>query len=452
MSTNKLDLLGQAGLLLLAAGCFRPVANGNYAMIMLLIWFILSLRNLWPRLKHDPLFYLSLGFTAYLLVSLALSPPDSLRSFQEIRRACESMLKAGFFGTLLVAMAQSRQPRKPCLLAGLMLFSLCSQVSADPRFWQAGNWFEAWHGDRLWRFKLGYSANSLGAWCNLTILALLTVLNPWRQPTSSRRRKTAGLIFWAAGLVMALSLLFLTHSRSAWGALFPALLLLPAAKWSKLPSGRRWSCLGVGCGLLIVAAHLPPVKKNFLLEKDSFKKLARGHRHEIKTESLGDRLAMLGFFLEEWPRRPFFGLGPGSTPGLLQAAAPRFSSISGYRHLHNGYLQILLEVGIGGLLFYCGLAFLLLRGLRRQPQKDDDWLLSSLTMLIFFALHNHPIGSHQGPFAIALLTGLAYRPTMGSAEPKSELKIPAALKRPESGGQQVAAELHGQTAQLTQKG
>ena len=115
---------------------------------------------------------------------------------------------------------------------------------------------------------------------------------------------------------------------------------------------------------------------------------------------------MLAFFGQQWLKRPLTGFGPGRTPELLQAAGNTFARLKPYRHLHNSYLQILLETGLIGFMFYLLLFSLLIVRLRGRHDRVADWLKGSLMMLAFFAFFNHPIDSHQGPTVIALLTGL----------------------------------------------
>ncbi len=165
-----------------------------------------------------------------------------------------------------------------------------------------------------------------------------------------------------ASLVAAVGLLALVVSESR-SALIAVWLTLAAV----LVRGVRSWGLRLVIGALVMAAPLVVLlsvqatsRADFLLQAS------------LMWRTVGDRAYIMSSGVERWRRSPWFGIGmnefrhvyepppleAGANPGDLQLWPSRAYDVA---HVHNVYLQTALDVGLTGLVAYCGvLGFLLL--------------------------------------------------------------------------------------------
>jgi exopolysaccharide production protein ExoQ len=210
--------------------------------------------------------------------------------------------------------------------------------------------------------------NNLG---EIMVVATIAFLLVWR--TAERRR---WLALGGAGLCGALVLL--SGSKTGLGVLI--LLFALAGLFRAL----RWSYT-VAIPALIGVTFVAGVAGVWFLAN------AEGILTSLgKDATLTGRTPMWAAILDMVARRPWLGYGYSAFwGGMDSAAAPVFRAIGWVTpHAHNGYLDVMVQLGIAGLtLFLAGLwiaAYNAVRDLRATPTADGLWAPLFLTFMILY--------------------------------------------------------------------
>ncbi|MFN8443672.1 MAG: O-antigen ligase family protein, partial [Caldilineaceae bacterium] len=186
------------------------------------------------------------------------------------------------------------------------------------------------------------------------------------------QRITATLLFF-----ILLAILVLTQSRGAYLAMVVALPLVMILRWPRL--------LYATPILLVIAAgvvvQLGVANVLDLLSSDGSLSGWAG-RIDIWTQSVN---AIYDF--------PFTGIGFGTFTTVIPLLYPLQVSIEGYPHAHNLFLQIGVDLGVGGLVAYCAILFtlfaMLWRTLRTFPRQSYEWMLAAGTLGSLVAMLVH---------------------------------------------------------------
>jgi exopolysaccharide production protein ExoQ len=220
-----------------------------------------------------------------------------------------------------------------------------------------------------WQGIFGYK-NALGS------TMALSVLVEWMLPADTLASK---VISWLAMLVSAVLLVFST-SITPLAALVGSLLFIAIYKFAMVRLRIPLYAVVLGT-LLIVAAGVTVLSVD---SEGTFGALGR-------TSDLTGRTEIWSIVLSYIPWRPVLGYGYS---GFWGGAAPESSAVdramgSMIMYSHNGYLEILLNLGAVGLLFT--LAFLA-GGMKRaydwSGRNKSSVGLWPLAFLFFFLLHN----------------------------------------------------------------
>lgn len=111
----------------------------------------------------------------------------------------------------------------------------------------------------------------------------------------------------------------------------------------------------------------------------------------VPDASFTGRDAIWQFVIGEWRARPVLGFGYGSFWNI-GLASPNLSSSYTYIRLlsqaHNGYLDLLLAGGIGGLLIFAGFLGEILAVLSKASRLPNSHYVFAITLLIFVLIHN----------------------------------------------------------------
>ena len=203
-----------------------------------------------------------------------------------------------------------------------------------------------------------------------------------------RMRRTAGRAQygWMALAVLWGTAFWLTDSRAATAvsAIIIGLYLLI----SKL--NRRFWILFVFSAILVFGASYGLVQLSTVTVQHSHK-VAPGSRFKeaAKGESTsgGDRLYYLGSALQMWASHPLGGVGAGAYGDVH----PQYQSrvVSASTSAHNVYVQILAELGIGGVALTAAVLLLLMLGSLRGLFSNPALLpvaLGTLGLLLHFGL------------------------------------------------------------------
>ena len=169
------------------------------------------------------------------------------------------------------------------------------------------------------------------------------------------------------GLVLALTALVLTGSRTAWLAALMALAWLGAVR--AVP----WRIFGLAAlGATVLLAVLLFVLPAFMEARpESYQSIPGGYVLNEPMFSSADRgltyryeTAMVALGL--WWREPFLGTGLGGFPfSLVKAGRPA-------EVIHSTYLWILTEMGVVGFVAFAGFFVVVLRAVWRRVQNERD--------------------------------------------------------------------------------
>ena len=225
-------------------------------------------------------------------------------------------------------------------------------------------------------------------------------------------------------LAMALGALILTGSRGTLIVIFPLAILMAAAREKPLHPLGVLAAIGV---ILVIGAALSPFvfSRMSLLFADAADLLA-GEGTGGLSNSVRIRIDLWSHALELASRRPMLGYGLGSFPQVLKdpsLAIPADSPLWHFNHVHNQYLDLLLETGLIGLGLFMSVIGISLwagfRALRDPPRRIIGltliWVASSYSIFgLSTTFMAHSTTSHHFGVLIGMLFWcVAYRDDRG---------------------------------------
>lgn len=267
-------------------------------------------------------------------------------------------------------------------------------------------------GQALWTLGGGRLMRAYGTFgqpnqfAGYLILIIPLALVLWPETRTWQQR--AGL---GTGVLILLLALLLTFSRGAWVGMVPAgagLALL-------LVRNKKHLLIGLvgALALLAVAGSLPPLKpaRQAVLQRVS------SLVNPGQDDSLNFRQVCLRTALNMYRRHPVLGFGAGEYDRNIRQVFDEsyYAWPAINKHIHNLYLQILIEAGLLGLVGFLLMlgyyVYLLIRGIRQTAGPSRFLLLGVLAAAAAFLIHNlfdvltvYARGMH---FGLALGLGLA---------------------------------------------
>ena len=216
----------------------------------------------------------------------------------------------------------------------------------------------------------GLPANAI-VWA-LAVAFFLSLLAPMTlssREASLRRRRC-----WAAAGLLGAAAILLSQSRGAL-VIFPWVAWLLVARWRSAHGGRwpwaRMAALAAAGCLLLAAAWLAPGDplRMRVAERD----IASVERSADYNTSMGTRLYLWGLAGRGIAESPWFGIGQQERERRIHDAGddlpagvrPQLSYVRTMGHVHNEYLNAMLDGGIAGL----GAILVLLAGLLILARK-----------------------------------------------------------------------------------
>jgi O-antigen ligase len=203
---------------------------------------------------------------------------------------------------------------------------------------------------------------------------------------------------WLLVTALVAQAFLLTLSRGAWLALAATAvlgLLLVASRRGRRRSPRLLTWLGGGAAAVLVLMNAGSMLERVTAEFDTARALVQGEVGYVPDSSFSQRWHAQRFGLDLWQQRPWLGWGPGSAKALLKASDDPSVMLTGYgplEHLHNTYLEVLVQLGVVGLLLWLALFAALWRSVQlacRAGSVDVDvgnFLLLSLVYLMLWSL------------------------------------------------------------------
>jgi O-antigen ligase len=380
---EKIGLVGLYAFLFFA---WESKSRAAAAFMVLLAGCLLD-RRFWKTLPGSRVVWALAAVIGYIAVRGAVAVaenPDFLHF--HLHEGWELILLAGF---VFVGWQIRGDQRR--LVAALMVGVLGFWIGRMEHF----PLDETLAGIAWWRERQQFelpSAIGFGVFSAASLLGLLISLPRIWSFSSISWKRTLLVSAWLLLIVISLEGLILSQSRGPWIAFLLIGLVLLGANFRVLTRLGWLKATLLFAGVVAILASIVLMNYETMYarlqeERDTTTALLHGRLDEIRASGeegevkhMGIRYHMLLFGLEKAKQNPVFGLGPGITQPLLKrdwAYASRFS------HLHNMYLEMLLRLGVVGMLL---IAFVLILLVRDTWHAYSTRRIDRDIMLILFAL------------------------------------------------------------------
>ena len=181
--------------------------------------------------------------------------------------------------------------------------------------------------------------------------------------------------------------LFLNGGRLGQLAFFIALFIYIGLRYRVTFKSIGLSVVLVA-GVFILAYQISPVfKKRINLSIKSLQNINEGNYNS----SWGVRIAIINVTISLVEEAPIIGRGIGNTKVEFLKVAKKFPQPGFFpqlSHLHNGYMQTLVEVGIVGLLLFFSFLYVLLR---LEIQKEQYILMVTIIVIYLVGFVGEPL-------------------------------------------------------------
>lgn len=390
-------------------------------LILLFVPAVLTPAN--GYLRNDSLIKLGLIFFFYLVFSIIwhrLTLPENFPPTTSDRR----FLRVLYFVAIAYAIAHSR------LLTAwqLLLVAFTGLLTYLTFNFDQAEWLRAWHGQRV-DFGI-HNAQHTGvvfATCTLAFAVFTPRFFQWAK----RASPLVALIvtpLWMMALLLCLWGVIVSQTRGVWlglsvtGLLLPIMLVFASRLRAKpLISFHRFMLAGLACfailGLLVTSFDLPNrISDRLAAEKVTWESLRQAAAHENRSlSSIEVRVASWSAATEWVMEKPFMGWGGrGSRPLIRQSDLFSDEFKENFNHLHNSYLQVLVEIGLIGAAFIIAIiAFAgraTIRSYKRRSMPLDVFLFSWLFFIFWLVVNifESYIIYPSGTYLVAIVAGFFY--------------------------------------------
>jgi O-antigen ligase len=180
--------------------------------------------------------------------------------------------------------------------------------------------------------------------------------------------------------------------------------------------GRRGlllSLAAVAAIAALLALNLERIVTRLTTEQETVGAMWRGDRSGPPTTSLGLRWQAQAFGLARGLERPFLGWGAGTSSRLIEQSEDPGLREEGQalRHLHNAYLELLVQFGVAGTALAGVFLARLVGGLwraaraRRCPADYGAFLLAAFAFMLIWSLWSYRAGHQDWRVYWVLLAG-----------------------------------------------
>jgi len=427
------DWLGVAGLCVFSFFALLGIAGANVGLALMLVALLLS-QEAWRQLLRQSLVRACLLVIGYIALRSVWPPAAGAGEPQP--QVAQAMDWAWLFLFFVPAWWLSRAPHRMVLSLTLMLsgFALGIVMSLD-----AAALTGLREGVRS-GFHFGKPI-IFGFDCAVAILALLLLVFYWLRPgltvTRSRQAILIGLtilamLFFTEGLI-------LSQSRGVWLSFVVALPVALLVLGFGRDQGQRYTRRHflVLTGILALTSLVLLLNWNTLTQRMQYERQELGvvvskGLEAAPLSSSTYRLHLWKFGLAKWLEKPFLGWGPGTTPAMIEAenaiALKNPGGSTSFDHLHNAYLEVLLQLGLSGFVLITVvcvlLAGLVIRGYRKQCLSSYllAFLLGNFVLIAVYSLTDFRHLHWNWRFYWLIIAGIAFacrltesRPAAGSA-------------------------------------
>ena len=408
--------LGGAGLWLYCFSAFLSTAGASLGFVIFSFAMpILPVR--WRRWVREPLVMTSLGFSIFLLL-------QTLFAIQWLPGAADEMLDklVGWEKLLLFIpfgfwMARWSERRFTLLLISVvgLAIGMLSYVnwSMPARFLQTRTGFL-------------FPAIGFAYIAGIAILGLFILgLDSLRR--EGRKRHIGISLLLVLLLVILVQGFIQSYSRGAWLAMAVALFVL-CVVWYRQRGGVMTnlpprSQLALAVLLLSVVGMViylneENIAERVVVEAEVISSVVKNQRDATEVSSTGLRLNVWRFGFEKFSERPFFGWGAGSAKYLIEQSglANKLVSPDGewLPHLHNTYIELLLQFGLVGFVWALAILLLLGRMVHQavvagtMPRSYALFFLAVLVFAAVWCVFDYRVVHRDWQFSWIILAGTIF--------------------------------------------
>ncbi len=394
-----------------------------FCNILILAFLLQLLLPSSKKLRKDPLFRLGLLFFVYLFITIAwhkFSLPADTPRIAETRK----YLRILYFIPIAYAISYNKMlnPWRFLIIAFLGLIAYLI-INFD-----LSEWKRAWNG---YRVDFGIENAQHTGIVFATSLIAFTVFTV-RFINWSRKYSLiiflVSLTVWFSALLLSFWVVFVSQTRAVWlGLSVSALIMLLLAgifyiqkkrstiKWYKYST----ILLGLIFTTILIEHSFntqEQIMKRLTSEKVSIESLHLAASHEKKQmTSFEIRVASWAAAPEWIMERPFMGWGRRGAKNLIRESDYFNESFkSRFGHLHNSYLETLVDLGFIGTGFIVTIIFLFAHSINRNYKKGktpSDVFIFSWAFFLFWLIVNifeSYIIFSSGYYLIAIVAAFSY--------------------------------------------
>ena len=417
-----IDALGFAGLFLFSFGVFYRPFRVHMGLFFMGLAFVLKARTFEKGMLRDNLLLLSIIFLLFLWVRTSYAAAEFKEYQPLIYAGALRSLQIGFFIAFLVAFWMHRAAGGWDWMILALLGGFIARVLQKLDGLNLAETFQAlWSGAA--RAAFGSTSNRFGLWNAVILLACMVLHRQLWGPADRKWVHAARKVFWALMTVASLLGLAFSQSRSAW---IGALLILPPAvmwKWyrrNKLRIRPKIMVAFLGGLFVLILLFANVFEQRILSSGNSYLEILSGEINideatgDVNIDSISQRVWFYKLFWEKWKARPWFGYGPGTSAMLIKNSSEAYAPIAIYTHFHDLGLDILIQLGIVGFLFYGALFYFLVQQLwrgKRCERIEFDYfvfVLGAMALVVMGCISGQLLGDYKGVYLVGFLGGMAY--------------------------------------------
>jgi O-antigen ligase len=408
--------LGGAGIWLYAFSAFLSTAGASLGFVLFTLAMPMSDVR-WRRWIREPLIIISVGFSIFILLQTYFAIQWLPAAKDEILDKLVGWLKLLLFIPFGFWMARWASRRLTLLFVSVIGLAIGMLASVD---WSTpAQFLQTRTGFQFPAIGFAYVAG-------IAILGLF-MLGLDALKGMARKRQVVTSILLLLLLLMLIQGFIQSYSRGAWLAMAVALPVLFAAWYRHRASVKtrlpRRSQLAVGVLLLAVAGLViymnnENIAQRVVFESEVISSALSDQRDETEFSSTGLRLNVWRFGLEKFAERPIFGWGAGSAKYLIEqsGAADRLASPDGkwLPHLHNSYLEVLVQFGLVGFVWVLTILVLLGRMMLKvtaagiMPRPYSLFFLFVVVFAAIWCVFDYRIVHRDWQFSWIILAGTIF--------------------------------------------
>ena len=387
------------------------------------IMFLTFLISAWgqrQKLKSDlvlGLMILSILIPLLLLGINALMDYESANKYRSVR----DLLKLFLFLPLAWWIGGSRAGA--LRMMAIVLLGLVTAIALDPNLMQSLKML--WSGQRV---DFGIHNSQHGAlFFGLVIIFCICVYGQRVQSESKFIRVDAPVFL--VGLFALTGLVGMQTRGAIVGLIVCAFVALVQKLRQRNDSNHKRLLTPKGILVLVIAstflvwAGKKSLYDRFSIEMTNLQSVLSGDMDKLYLSSSAVRLLSWDESLKWIAQKPITGWGLKAREDVIQMGErfPDSFKAIGFRHLHNGYLELLLGFGIPGLIFLCVVWIVLLRRINAAASRDFyNFALYGGVFFLIMNIFESFLFYWSGEFALALIMAGGYCQYLASSLAEKE--------------------------------